>query len=106
MDKYLNVIIAIVILVIVTVVCSNFFYKKGQENAWETAKQLVPLREGEIYLCIEKTDANEVSFLTVQEISEATKDKSLDQKTLRYRLNLALIDLNVQQYNEKKKDGG
>ena len=106
MNKYLNVIIAIVILVIVTAVCSNFFYKKGQENAWETAKQLVPLREGEIYLCIEKTDANEVSFLTVQEISEATKDKSLDQKTLRYRLNLALIDLNVQQYNEKKKDGG
>ena len=106
MDKYLNVIIAIVILVIVTAVCSNFFYKKGQENAWETAQQLVPLSEGEIYLCVEKADANGVSFLTVQEISEATKDKSLDQRTLRYRLNLALIDLNVRQYNEKKKDGG
>ena len=103
MGKYLNVIITIVILVIVTAVCSNFFYKKGQENAWETAKQLVPLSEGEIYLCVEKTDANGVSFLTVQEISEATKDKSHNQRKLRYRLNLALVDLNVRQYKEKQK---
>jgi hypothetical protein len=105
MGKYLNVIIAIVILIIVTAVCSNFFYKKGQENAWEVAQQLVPLEKDNIYLCIEKTDANGVSFLTVQEISEATKDKNHDQRKLRYRLNLALIDLNKRQYNEKKKGG-
>ena len=74
MGKYLNVIIAIVILVIVTAVCSNFFYRKGQENSWAMAQQLVPLSEGEIYLCVEKTDTNGVSFLTVQEISKAAKN--------------------------------
>ena len=46
MGKYLNVIIAIVILVIVTVVCSTFFYKKGQENAWKLSQQLMPLHKG------------------------------------------------------------
>ena len=105
MGKYLNVIIAIVILVIVTAVCSNFFYRKGQENTWETAKQLVPLSEGEIYLCVEKTDDNGVGFLTVQEISKAARDKSIDQRELRFRLNLALIGTNLKEYNNKYRGG-
>ena len=105
MGKYLNVIISIVILVIVTAVCSNFFYKKGQESAWEVAQQLVPLEKGEIYLCVEKTDVNGVSFLTVQEISEATKDKNIDQRELRFRLNLALNGTNLKEYNKKYRGG-
>ena len=105
MGKYLNFIIAIVILVIVTAVCSNFFYKKGQESAWEVAQQLVPLEKGEIYLCVEKTDVNGVSFLTVQEISEATKDKNIDQRELRFRLNLALNGISLQEYNDKYRGG-
>ena len=105
MGKYLNVIIAIVILIIVTAVCSNFFYKKGQESAWEVAQQLVPLEKGEIYLCVEKTDVNGVNFLTVQEISEATKDKNIDQRELRFRLNLALNGTNLKEYNNKYRGG-
>ena len=105
MGKYLNIIISIVILVIVTAVCSNFFYRKGQENSWEMAQQLVPLSQGEIYLCVEKTDANGVSFLTVQEISKASKDKSLDQRELRFRLKLALNRTNLQEYNDKYRGG-
>ena len=66
MGKHLNIIISIVILVIVTTVCSNFFYRKGQENSWQMAQQLFPLVKDEIYLCVEKTDVNGVSFLTVQ----------------------------------------
>ena len=103
MGKYLNVIIAIVILVIVTAVCSNFFYRKGQENSWAMAQQLVPLEKGEIYLCVEKADANGVSFLTVQEISQAANDESFNQRELRYRLNLALKAMNLREYNEKNK---
>ena len=105
MGKYLNVIIPIVILVIVTAVCSNFFYRKGQENSWEMAKQLVPLKKGELYLCVEKTDANEVNFLTVQEISQAARDKSIDQRELRFRLNLALNGTNLKEYNNKYRGG-
>ena len=105
MGKYLNVIIAIIILVIVTAVCSNFFYKKGQENSWQTAQQLVPLEKDELYLCVEKTDVNGVSFLTVQEISEATKDKNIDQRELRFRLNLALNGISLQEYNDKYRGG-
>ena len=105
MGKYLNVIIAIVILVIITAVCSNFFYKKGQENSWKIAQQLVPLEKGELYLCVEKTDANGVSFLTVQEISNAAKDKSIDQRELRFRLNLALNGTNLKEYNSKYRSG-
>jgi hypothetical protein len=105
MGKYLNVIIAIVILIIVTAVCSNFFYKKGQENAWEIAQQLVPLKNGELYLCVEKTDVNGVSFLTVQEISKAARDKSIDQRELRFRLNLALNGTNLEEYNNKYRGG-
>ena len=101
MGKYLNVIIAIVILVIVTAVCSNFFYKKGQESAWEVAQQLVPLEKGEIYLCVEKTDVKGVKFLTVQEISNAVKDNSHNQRELRFRLNLALKTMNIKEYYEK-----
>jgi hypothetical protein len=101
MGKYLNVIIAIVILVIVTAVCSNFFYRKGQKNAWKMAQQLVPLEKGELYLCVEKIDVNGVSFLTVQEISAATRNKSIDQRELRYRLNLALRGMNLREYNKK-----
>ena len=102
MGKYLNVIIAIVIFVIVTAVCSNFFYKKGQEDTWAAAQQLVPLEKGELYLCVEKTDVNGVSFLTVQEISEATKDKTIDQRELRFRLNLALNGTNLNATKLKK----
>ena len=105
MGKHLNIIIAIVILVIVTAVCSNFFYKKGQEKAWKVAQQLVPLKKGELYLCVEKTDANGVSFLTVQEISEAAKDKSVNQKELRFRLNLARDGMNLQEYNDRYRSG-
>ena len=105
MGKYLNIIIAIVILVIVTAVCSNFFYRKGQENTWAAAQQLVPLAKGELYLCVEKTDVNGVSFLTVQEISEATKDKNIDQRELRFRLNLALNGTNLKEYNNKYRGG-
>ena len=105
MGKYLNVIIPIVILVIVTAVCSNFFYRKGQENSWAMAKQLVPLEKGELYLCVEKTDVNGVSFLTVQEISKAARDKSIDQRELRFRLNLALNGTNLKEYNNKYRGG-
>ena len=105
MGKYLNVIIAIVILVIVTAVCSNFFYRKGQEKSWEMAQQLVPLEKDELYLCVEKTDVNGVSFLTVQEISKATKDKSIDQRELRFRLSLALNKTNLKEYNKKYRSG-
>ena len=58
MGKYLNIILVILILIIITVVSSTIFYKKGQEDSWEMAKQLVPLEKGEIFLCIEQTDAN------------------------------------------------
>lgn len=105
MAKYLNIIIAIVILIIITAVCSNFFYKKGQESGWETAQQLVPLKNGELYLCVEKTDANGVSFLTVQEISKAARDKNIDQRELRFRLNLALNGTNLKEYNDKYRGG-
>lgn len=105
MGKYLNVMIAIVILVIVTAVCSHYFYKKGRDDTWALAQQLVPLEKGEIYLCVERTDANGVSFLTVQEISEAAKDKSINQKELRFRLNLARDGMNLQEYNDKYRDG-
>jgi hypothetical protein len=105
MAKYLNFILAILILIIVTAVCSTFFYKKGQESAWELSQQLVPLEKGELYLGVEKTDANGVSFLTVQEISEATKDKSIDQRELRFRLNLALNGVSLQEYNDKYRGG-
>ena len=103
MGKYLNVIIAIVILIIVTAVCSNYFYKKGQESAWEVAQQLVPLEKGEIYLCVEKNDVNGVKFLTVQEISNAVKDNSHNQRELRFRLNLALKTMNIKEYYEKNR---
>ena len=101
MDKYLNVIIAIVILVIVTAVCSNFFYKKGQENAWGLAKQLVPLEKGEIYLCVELTDANGFSFLSTREINQAIEDKDSDLQDLKSRLSLALSAIKREEYNEK-----
>ena len=46
MGKYLNSILIALICIIVTAVCSTFFYKKGQENAWELAKQIVMDGEG------------------------------------------------------------
>ena len=105
MGKYLNSIIAVLILIIITAVCSTFFYKKGQENSWEVAKQLVPLKKGELYLCVEKTDVNGISFLTIQEISKATKDIANNQKELRFRLNLARDGMNLQEYNDKYRGG-
>lgn len=101
MGNFINTIIAILILVIVSAVCSTFFYKKGQKDAWELSRQLVPLEKGEIYLCVERTGAKGVSYLTVQEISEATKDERLDQRKLRYQLNHALKTMNLREYNEK-----
>ena len=105
MGKYLNSILAVLILIIVTAVCSTFFYKRGQESTWNLAQQLVPLNKGDIYLCVEKTDVNGFSYLTVMEISEATKDKSLDQRELRFRLKLALNKMSLQEYNNKYRGG-
>jgi hypothetical protein len=105
MGKYLNFILATLILIIVTAVCSTFFYKKGQESSWKLAQQLVPLEKGELYLAVEKTDANGVSFLTVQEISKATKDRTVDQRELRFRLNLARDGMSLQEYNDKYRGG-
>ena len=105
MGKYLNSILAVLILLIITAVCSNFFYKKGQESAWEVSKQLVPLEKGEIYLCVERAGAKGVSYLTVQEISRAVNDDSLEQKELRFRLKLALNGKNLQEYNDKYRGG-
>ncbi len=105
MGRYLNYIIALLILIIVTAVCSNFFYKKGKEDTWKVAQQLVPLQKDEIYLCVERTDNKGVSFLTVQEISKASKDKTLDQRELRFRLKLALSGSNLQEYNDKYRNG-
>jgi hypothetical protein len=105
MDKYLNVILALLILIIVTAVCSTFFYKKGQESAWELSQQLLSLNKGSIYLCVEKTGANGFNYLTVMEISEATEDKSIGQKELRLRLKLALNGMSLQEYNNKYRGG-
>lgn len=103
MGNIVNTAIAILILVIVSAVCSTYFYRKGQEDTWRLAQQLVPLQKGEIYLCVEKTGAKGVPFLTVQEISQATRDKSLDQRELRFRLNLALKGMNLWEYREKQR---
>ena len=105
MGNLTNTIIAILILVIVSAVCSTFFYKKGQKDAWELSQQLVPLEKGEIYLCVERAGAKGVSYLTVQEISQATKDKNIDQRELRFRLNLALNGVSLQEYNDKYRGG-
>jgi uncharacterized protein YpmB len=105
MGKYLNGIIALLILIIVTAVCSTYFYKKAQKDTWELAQQLVPLSKGEVYLCVEKTGAKGVDYLTVMEISAATKDKSIDQRELRFRLQLALNKTNLQEYNDKYRGG-
>ncbi|MCK4507581.1 MAG: hypothetical protein KAU27_03500 [Desulfuromonadales bacterium] len=105
MGKYLNSIMAVLILIIVTAVCSTYFYKKGQKNAWDLSQQLMPLEKGEIYLCVKRTGANGVNYLTVQEISEATKDKNIDQRELRFRLNLALNGTNLNAYNAKYRGG-
>lgn len=104
MGKHLNVIIAIIILVIVTAVCSNYFYRKGQESAWKVAQQLMPLAKGEIYLCVEKSDDNGVKFLTVQKVSQATRDRSLDQGELQFRLSLARDGLSLEEYNRKYRN--
>ena len=105
MGGYLNNIIAILILIIVTTVCSTYFYKKGQKDTWALAQQLVPLEKGEIYLCVERAGAKGVGYLTVQEVSSATKDKSIDQRELRFRLNLALNGKSLKEYNDKYRGG-
>jgi hypothetical protein len=101
MGNLTNTVIALLILVIVSAVCSTFFYKKGQKDAWELSQQIVPLEKGEIYLCVERAGAKGVSYLTVQEISQATKDERIDQRKLRYQLNMALKAMNLREYNEK-----
>ena len=105
MGKYVNGILAVLIVIIITAVCSTYFYKQGQKDTWELAQQLVPLEKGEIYLCVERTGAKGVNYLTVQEISKAAKDKSVDQRELRFRLNLALNGTNLQEYNDKYRGG-
>jgi hypothetical protein len=104
MGNLLNAIIALLILVIVSAVCSTYFYKKGQESGWGLSKQLVPLKKGGVYLAVEKTDNQGVSFITIQEISEATKDKSIDQRELRFRLKLALDGVSLEEYNNKYRN--
>jgi len=99
-----NTIIAILILVIVSAVCSTFFYKKGQKDAWQLSQQLVPLEKGEIYLCVERAGAKGLSYLTVQEISEAVVDNSHNSRKLRLQLDLALETMNRKEYNEKYRD--
>ena len=105
MGNLINFILGLLILVIVTAVFSTYFYKQGQKQAWQIAQELVPMEKGEIYLCIEKTGAKGVSYLTVKEISEATKDSAIDQKELRFRLNLALNGMSLQEYNDKYRSG-
>jgi hypothetical protein len=105
MGRHLNTILALFILVIVSAVCSTYFYQKGQSDTWLLAQQLVPLEKGEIYLCVERTGAKGVSYLTVQKLGEATKDSNNDQKELRFRLNLALDGLNLQEYNNRYRGG-
>ena len=105
MGNLTNTIIALLILLIVTVVCSTFFYKKGQKDAWELSQQLVPMEKGEIYLCVERAGAKGISYLTVQEISKAARDKNVDQRELRFRLNLALNGVSLQEYNDKYRGG-
>lgn len=105
MGKYTNGILAALILITVTAVCSTYFYKKGQADGWELSQQLIPLQKNELYLCVEKTGAKGVSFLTVQELSAATKDKSVNQKELRFRLNLARDGMSLQEYNDKYREG-
>jgi len=105
MGRHLNSILALLILVIVTAICSTFFYKKGQADTWELAQQLVPLEKGEIYLCVERTGVKGVNYLTVETISEATKDRSINQRELKFRINLALNGSKLQEYNDKYRDG-
>ena len=105
MGNLLNAILAILILVIVSAVCSTYFYKKGQENGWALAQQLVPLDKGEIYLAVERSGAEGVPYMTVMKISEATQDTSIDQRELRFRLKLALNGQSLQEYNDKYRGG-
>ena len=104
MGNLLNAIIAILILIIVSAVCSTYFYKKGQESGWELAKQLIPIEKGEIYLAVEKSDANGVKFLTVQKIYEAVIDNAHNSRKLRLKLDLALEAMNQKEYNEKYRN--
>jgi hypothetical protein len=105
MGNIFNTIIAILILIIVSAVCSTFFYKKGQESAWGLSKQLIPLEKNELYVAVEKKDANGVEFLTVQQLSEAAKDKNIDQRELRFRMNLAMDGVSLHEYQNKYKGG-
>ena len=105
MGRHLNSILALLILVIVTAICSSYFYKKGQADTWVLAQQLVPLEKGEVYLCVERTGAKGVGYLTVETLSKATQDKSINQRELKFRINLALNGSNLQEYNDKYRAG-
>ena len=105
MGHLCNTIVAILILVIISAISSTDFYKQGQKDGWQKSQTLIPLEKGEIYLCVEKTDDRGVRFLSVQEISAAAKDKTIDQRELRFRLNLALNGMSLQEYNEKFRGG-
>jgi hypothetical protein len=105
MGNITNTVIALLILIIVSAVCSTFFYKKGQKDGWGLAQQLIPMEKGEVYLCVERTGAKGISYLTVQEISEAARDKTIDQRELRFRLSLALNGKSLKEYNEQYRGG-
>lgn len=105
MGNLINAILVILIVAIVSGVSSTYFYKQGQEQAWELSKQLVPLEKGELYLCVERTGSKGVSYLTVQKLSEATKDKTLNRRELQFRLSLARDGISLQEYNNKYRDG-
>jgi hypothetical protein len=105
MSNLLNAIILFLIVVIVSAVCSTFFYKKGQESAWAVAEQLVPLEKDEIYLAVEKTDANGVEYLTVQEISQAIKTQGIAPKELKLRMKIALNGMSYKEFNQEFRGG-
>jgi hypothetical protein len=105
MGNIINALIALLILAIVAGVCSTYFYKKGQENAWQLAQQLVPLEKDKVYLAVERVDQQGISFLTVQEIHEAINDESHNQRELRFRLKLALNGMGLEEYNKKYRNG-
>lgn len=105
MGKSWNIILEIGLVIFLIAVFSYFFYRKGQDDGWQLAQQLVPLKKGEIYYCIEQTGAKGVPYLTVVELGKAARDRSLDQKDLRFRLSLAQNNMTLKEYNDKYRPG-
>lgn len=105
MGKSLNVILAICIVAVIVAVASTYFYRKGQESGWQLAQQLIPLEQGELYYCVEQTGAKDVPYLTVIELGKAARNKSLDQKDLRFRMSLAQNNMTLKEYDDKYRPG-